>query len=379
VVFGSPVSFPAALTLSPLIGGNGFTINGVANFDQAGFVVSGAGDVNGDGIDDLLLGASYADAGGADRGQAYLIFGRSPVAMAVGPDKGGLPLVKVYGPTGALVAQLLPYPGTFTGGVRVAVGNVIGDDQLDVVMAPGAGLGTLIQVFDGGTRQLVKIAGLFGFLAYAPNYLKGAGIAVGDIDSDGIGEIVVSPDKGPNRRVKIFNGNGSFVSSFFPYGAAFKGGVRVAVGDTEGTAAAEIITVKASGKPTLRVFNAAGTLLHQFNVLGNFVAVGNVDADAQAEIIVGSNAGQPGRVRTYHGITGALETTLKPYETGFLGGIRVSAVDGNGDGRLDILTAPGKGRLPEVKMFDPATPLTPLDSFFAYDLDFKSGLFVAGA
>jgi len=45
--------------------------------DWAGESVSGAGDVNGDGYDDFLIGARWNDEGGGDAGQAYLVFGKS--------------------------------------------------------------------------------------------------------------------------------------------------------------------------------------------------------------------------------------------------------------------------------------------------------------
>ncbi len=77
VVYGSTSGFSANLDLSTLDGTNGFQINGEALDDQAGSSVSAAGDVNGDGFDDILVGAGRADANGTDSGAAYIIYGRS--------------------------------------------------------------------------------------------------------------------------------------------------------------------------------------------------------------------------------------------------------------------------------------------------------------
>ena len=55
----------------------GFIIQGDAADDQAGFSVSSAGDVNGDGFDDLIVGAPYGDDGGTDAGEAYVVFGKA--------------------------------------------------------------------------------------------------------------------------------------------------------------------------------------------------------------------------------------------------------------------------------------------------------------
>jgi Ca2+-binding RTX toxin-like protein len=75
-VFGSNSGFGAGLDLSTLDGSNGFAINGIAAYDQSGFSVSSAGDVNGDGFDDLIIGARYADPNGISSGQSYVVFGQ---------------------------------------------------------------------------------------------------------------------------------------------------------------------------------------------------------------------------------------------------------------------------------------------------------------
>ena len=61
VVFGSSEDWSEALDLSDLNGTNGFIINGIDEDDYSGRSVSSAGDVNGDGIDDIIIGAHYAD------------------------------------------------------------------------------------------------------------------------------------------------------------------------------------------------------------------------------------------------------------------------------------------------------------------------------
>src|SRR4028118_1126721 len=76
VVFGSNSGFSASFNLSTLDGSNGFAINGIATYDLSGFSVSSAGDVNGDGFDDLIIGAIIADPNGISAaGQSYVVFG----------------------------------------------------------------------------------------------------------------------------------------------------------------------------------------------------------------------------------------------------------------------------------------------------------------
>jgi hypothetical protein len=76
VVFGTTSGFSTSLDLTTLNGTNGFKINGINNFDRSGNSVSSAGDVNGDGFDDLIIGAKDAAANGQTyAGESYVVFG----------------------------------------------------------------------------------------------------------------------------------------------------------------------------------------------------------------------------------------------------------------------------------------------------------------
>ncbi len=63
------------------------------------------------------------------------------------------------------------------------------------------------------------------------------------------------------------------------------------------------------------------------------------------------------------------------YSASFSGGVRVGAIDRNGDGRAEILTGAGPGGGPHVRAFDALTAAQ-LDSFFAFDANFSGGLWV---
>ena len=68
VVFGgTTVSATGTVNLAALDGNNGFVLNGVGSKDYSGFSVSAAGDVNGDGIDDLIIGARGGEGFGLPR------------------------------------------------------------------------------------------------------------------------------------------------------------------------------------------------------------------------------------------------------------------------------------------------------------------------
>ena len=81
VVFGTNIGFSSLLNLSTLDGTNGFVINGIDTNDSSRRSVSGAGDINGDGIDDLIIGARGADS---YAGESYVVFGRAASTVLKG-------------------------------------------------------------------------------------------------------------------------------------------------------------------------------------------------------------------------------------------------------------------------------------------------------
>ena len=82
MIFGSKAGFTSPFSLLSLNGVNGFTINGTNSYDGFGASVSGAGDVNGDGIDDIIMGAPTYN----HTGQSYVIYGQNSTALDVDLD-----------------------------------------------------------------------------------------------------------------------------------------------------------------------------------------------------------------------------------------------------------------------------------------------------
>jgi hypothetical protein len=298
--------------------------------------------------------------------------------LAVGPDAGHAPEVKIYSSAGLFRFSFRAYASTFTGGVRVAVGDVNGDGVPDIVTAPGRGITSQIKVFDGGTGQQ-----LGSFLAFGSRYKGGVYVAVGNFDTDTALEIVCGQESG--GQVRVFNLDGTRVAGplgrFFPYGSLYTGGVTVAAGNFNGTDIDEVVTGRATGRTRVRVFSGdTGTLQRLANfdayegqATGVFVAAGDLNGNGMADIVTAPASGFS-EVKAFDSSLNTL-WTLNPY-TPSINGARVALLDTDGDGTIDrLVTAPGSGQnVNKVKRFT-LTP-TELDAFFAYESTYLGGVFV---
>jgi hypothetical protein len=91
---------------------------------------------------------------------------------------------------------------------------------------------------------------------------------------------------------------------------------------------------------------------------------------------VGAGPGDPPLVKVYSASFGNQLASFQAYDSPFQGGVHATAADLNGDGVPDIITGPGPGMAPLVKIFD-GRNLSLITSFFAYGQSFQGGVFVA--
>jgi len=187
VVFGSSAAFSASLNLSELDGSNGFKIPGLASGDYTGGNVSGAGDINGDGFDDLLIGAWGADPNGSNSGAAYVVFGSAERFPAV------LDLANLNGSNGFKIVG----DSTFA---RVGVVSDAGDvngDGLDDLLIGSTGASYVIFGMAGAFSPTLSVSSLDGINGFKINgEASGDGFGgsvsnAGDVNRDGFGDVLV--------------------------------------------------------------------------------------------------------------------------------------------------------------------------------------------
>jgi hypothetical protein len=338
VIFGRTAAAP--VQLSAIANGNGgFVINGQAAYDSSGFSVASAGDVNGDGLADLLIGASFSDpAAGTNAGRSYVIFGRTAAApiqlSAIANGNGGFVIngQAAYDSSGFSVAS---------------AGDVNGDGLADLLIgasfsdpAAGTNAGRSYVIFGQKTSapaiHLSAIAnGNGGFVINGQAARDDSSRSVasaGDVNGDGLADLLIgAPNSDPatgsaaGRSYVVFgktnnnavnlsavaNGNGGFVIN--GQGAGDLSGVSVAsAGDVNGDGLADLLIGASYSDPA-----AGGSAGRSYVVFGK-TSAGAINLSAVAN-------GSGGFV-----INGQSSSD-------FSGESVASAGDVNGDGLADLL------------------------------------------
>ncbi|CAD7698190.1 unnamed protein product, partial [Ostreobium quekettii] len=336
VLFGHSGTSAAAVNVSSLDGTNGLRFDGIADSDTTGVAVSGAGDINADGFDDLMIGASGADPVTSGEGSTYIIFGRS------GGFASAVSLSTLNGTNGFRIDGFIS--SGQSGRAVSNAGDVNGDGFHDIIIgAPQASLTT--QLFSSGaawvvfgaaagftpTIQLSSLDGTNGFQLSGPERFADAGWSVGtagDINGDGfsdvvIGAIATSPvDDREGTAFTVFGRSGGFSS---------------------------VIQLSALDGSTGFRLNGTTT----FDSVGESVGGGgDVNADGFDDLIVGATGAFPSAGSTYviFGRTAAFASVLSVSDISGSVGFRLDgritredsgksvshAGDVNGDGFDDI-------------------------------------------
>ncbi len=311
----------------------------------------------------------------------------APGRYAVAPGAGGGPLVNYYDGAGTLLRSFLAYDPAFRGGVRVATGDVTGDNVDDIVTAPGPGGGPVVRVWDGATGVMV-----IEFNAYDPSFTGGVFVAAGDTNGDFHADIVTGAGAGGGPHVIAFDGEIITINhrpavqrSFLAYDPAFRGGVSVAAADINGDGRAEMVTgAGPGGGPHVKAFDTFTLqVVHEFLAYdpsftgGVFVAGGRMNGDGRADIITAPGAGGGPHVKVFSGADGSLLASFLAYDPTFTGGVTVAVRPLGAGGVNAVVTGTGAGGGPHVEQWDiGATTVTRTYSDLAFDPSFTGGVFV---
>jgi hypothetical protein len=241
---------------------------------------------------------------------------------------------------------------------------------------PSSGGSSTVTLYDPVTGEATGTAVPF------PGFSGPIKVVSGDFNGDGVADLIAGAGLGGGPAIAILDSQtGEVMESFFAFDPAFTGGVFVAVEDVNGDGILDIIaSAGPGGGPEVRIFDG-----RTLNVLRSFLAysqsfTGGVrvttldfNNDGILDLVTGAGPGGAPHVKVFDGATGNIINQWFAYAENFTGGVFVAAGDIDNDGTIEIVTGAGPGGGPHVKVFKGATNVI-ISQWFAYAEDFPGGV-----
>ena len=228
-----------------------------------------------------------------------------------------------------------------------------------------------LQVGADATRRVTLFDGKFK---------GGATVAAGDVNGDGVDEFVVGAGSTGGSQVQIYRPDRTLIRSFFAFPQDMKDGINVAVGDLDGDGKAEIVVAPQPGHtPQVRVFNDHGQMIREFTVFessytgGIQVAVIPAHAGVAGNIIVASGFARQAEVRVYDAEGKKILASFTPFGQDSSNGATVTGGWSDTFGQSVVVIGPGLGQKPLIQIFSASTK-EKLAQWLAYDVKVKTGL-----
>jgi len=242
------------------------------------------------------LGSGLINIGDAlNKAEQYV---NQEIGLVLAPEAGSEPKILILDNEGNIKSSFMAYSPDFYGGVNIAVGDVNGDGIDEIITAPLEGGGPHVRVFDKTGKVLDQ------FMAYADNFYGGVNIAVGDVRNSGIVNIITAPYSNHIPEIKVFK-NGRSIHRFLAYDKSITGGVKLTVGDINNDNWKEIITVPDNNTPTIKLFNFKGRNKGEFLAYSKYLKTGidikarDYSGDGIPELLTLPNKGSSSLFKIY--------------------------------------------------------------------------------
>ncbi|MFA5775059.1 MAG: peptidoglycan DD-metalloendopeptidase family protein [Ilumatobacteraceae bacterium] len=252
--------------------------------------------------------------------------------IVTGAGPGGGPQVRVMATDGRVLAQFFAFEKTFKGGIDVTTGDVDGDGVEEIIVGSGRGRSTEVRVFSMQGQQRAT------FVPYTIGFQAGVHVAAADLNGDGRADMVTGPLHGGGPHVRVFDGVDLHrLDQFFAYSESFRGGIDVAAYPATPERPPLIVTTALhGGGPNVRVYDARDHSLvnwffagDQKNHNGLRVAMSDIDTSTTDPeiVVIAEIAGAP--TATVYDLTGAVLSAPTFLEPWWEGGYDVAAEPGD--------------------------------------------------